>query len=143
MNADDIVVALDPGLNATGWSIWNHGVLSGCGLIRTSARSVVERAEQVVHKLLRELPYGEMVDLVYEKPQIYQQRKQKGDPNDLVDIAILIGVVVKGVPHHRVVGVEPRTWKGTIRKTRHLPDYKVHQRLTTGSWWTRTNPPAS
>jgi hypothetical protein len=134
MNAtlpDDLLLSVDPGLTSTGWAAWNRGVLISCGLVRSYERTPLQRAEETVHALQRLLPYGETVELVIEKPRVYQQRKQKGDPNDLLDIALVIGVIVKGVPHHNVIAVEPRTWKGTIRKPRHLEAYVVHTRLMT------------
>lgn len=128
---DDLLFAIDPSLRATGWALFNRGALTACGLVRSYERTPLERAEETLATLVRLLPYGETVELVIEKPRVYQQRKQKGDPNDLVDLALFIGVITKGLPHHALLTVEPRAWKGTIKKPRHLEAYKVHSRLMT------------
>ena len=129
IDRDDYTLALDAGLNASGWALFNRRILERCGLLRSSERTPLLRAEETSIALNRLLPYGETVELVVEVPQVYVQRKQKGDPNDLIDLALFIGVITKSVPHYAAHTVLPRQWKGTIRKTRHLQEYIVHKRL--------------
>lgn len=59
------------------------------------------------------LPQGTKHDfgnLVIEKMRVYQGSKQKGNPNDLIDVAFSAGVFSK--QYMNVLQVEPRVWKG-------------------------------
>lgn len=53
-------------------------------------------------------------DLVIEIPQVYRGRLQKGDPNDLVDLAFSAGQFAKGFEH--VKKIRPREWKKQVPK---------------------------
>lgn len=64
--------------------------------------------------------------VVVEKPQVYVRRRSKGDPNDLIDLAVLAGAICAKAG--RAVQVHPRDWKGTIPKARLLSQYMVHRR---------------
>lgn len=56
--------------------------------------------------------------VVIETPRIYPASRQKGDPNDLVALARVVGRLQE---HYLAAGadvelLEPRTWKGTLAK---------------------------
>jgi hypothetical protein len=61
--------------------------------------------------------------MVVEKMRIYPQRKQKGDPNTLIDLAMLGGMIVGAARPLRVLLPTPRDWKGSVPKDIH------HKRL--------------
>lgn len=90
-----MLLAIDPGQD-TGWATFLDGQLSSCGL----GPPPVLRATCVV----------------IEKPQVYRGRASKGDPNDLISLAILVGQYTeryasRGVPVDHVI---PHTWKGSL-----------------------------
>lgn len=96
-------LAIDPGLD-TGWALFaDRDSLHACGLGNP--------------RLIPWAP-GEVRHVVIEKPKIYQARNMKGDPNDLVTLAIQVGEYkqffqAQGIP---VALVTPHEWKGTMDK---------------------------
>lgn len=90
-------VSIDPGVNASGIATWRGNQLIAARYYK---------------------PSGQWVgySLVIEKPQIYQGRKQKGDPNDLIDLAIEVGVLSTLFSDGTVTLVKPREWKGQVPK---------------------------
>lgn len=94
-------IAVDPGID-TGWALFDvKGDLEECGLgdvfpFRTSAKVVIE------------------------KPEIYAARFMKGNPNDLITLAIRVGryqqVLEQRGNHCEVKLVLPKTWKGQVPK---------------------------
>lgn len=95
-------LAIDPGLS-TGWA-----TLDACG------RLVACGAGQ-------DFPVHSNRFAIIERPQVYRAGKSKGDPNDLVTLAIRVGryqerLEVAGV---HVDLVLPTSWKGQVPKTIH------------------------
>lgn len=98
-----IVTAIDPGA-CTGWAVFVDRVLYACGAERDASAVPVG---------------GDLV--VIERPQIYRASKSKGDPNDLITLALLAGryqerALVAGA---RVELVLPAAWKGSVPKAVH------------------------
>ncbi len=62
------------------------------------------------------LGFVDRVDVMaVEVPKVYKAEDQKGDQNDLVPLALVVGCVIGLVaPRERVVQYFPRDWKGTI-----------------------------
>lgn len=95
-------LAIDPGLS-TGWATLDAtGRLLACGA--GEGFPILSNREAVI-----------------ERPQVYRAGKSKGDPNDLITLAIRVGryqerLEVAGV---RVELFLPTTWKGQIDKERH------------------------
>jgi len=71
---------------------------------------------------VRDLPDREAIGrAIIERPQVYRASKSKGDPNDLITLAIGVGQVKERL-ESRGVTVElvlPTTWKGQIPKEIH------------------------
>jgi hypothetical protein len=105
------LVSIDPAKRSVGWASFEDGELVNCGLVRA------DRLLRLCSELERLLG-NERPDLaIVEIPQVYVQRKQRGDPNDLVHVAIVAGVVIHLLRHSEEVKlVRPRTWKGTRPK---------------------------
>ncbi len=104
-------LAIDPGKH-TGWSvIGDDGQLLACGL--------------------GEPPLDAGVPRVWiERPQIYRGRAMKGDPNDLITLAIQVGRYAERFASRgcQVDTVLPHDWKGSID-----PDVccrRIHAALT-------------
>ncbi len=103
------VVAIDPGKKHLGWAEFVGGRLVACGLAEGKARDMRLALEEV--GLRREVT-------VVEEPQIYPARRWKGDPNDLVDVALTAGIAIGTLCRRgEVVCVRPRAWGGNRPKT--------------------------
>jgi hypothetical protein len=121
------LLAVDPGLRGTGWAVFERAALALCGCAAGGAGSLRERAARIADGVLRAVPM-QIETLIIERPQVYAQRKQRGDPNDLVDMGILVGVLMQALDPDHARLVLPRDWKGTIPKAEKLGDYIVHKR---------------
>jgi hypothetical protein len=53
--------------------------------------------------------------VIAEKPMVYPGLKSRS-PNDLIDVAIGLGLAIGSIPHKSLKMVAPRTWKGNIKK---------------------------
>ena len=124
------LLSVDPGLSATGWALWHDGSLVCCGLVRAFGGTDAERSAVVGAGLILRtaaLECGAARTLV-ELPQIYRAVKAKGDPNDVVRVAALVGWIEASFPRAVHERASPHDWKGTIPKARRLRDYVVHER---------------
>ena len=94
-----MLLAIDPGKD-TGWAIVRDGKLFACGL--GDARTLAGTR-----------PFTK---LVIERPQVYRGRTSKGDPNDLITLAIQVGRYLQAFAATGLEGEEiiPHTWKGTV-----------------------------
>jgi hypothetical protein len=96
-------IAVDPGKTLIGWAVFDGRKLESCGLSR-----LYEVRDMVC---LMRTGHAEMV---VEKPQVYPHQRLKGDPNDLIDVALAAGCVAE-MGHANGMAVEfvlPRRWKG-------------------------------
>lgn len=100
------LLSIDPGKNL-GWASFCDGSLNGCGVISDALD---------LDRLCGRLPRYDKIVLVIEKPQVYQGRKSKGDPNDLIDLAVQAGFVVGRLRPSKTVWPKPATWKGQVPK---------------------------
>lgn len=91
-----MLLAIDPGKD-TGWAMLDDaGTLVACGLGSP--------------------PVDGPTRVIIERPQVYRGRASKGDPNDLITLAIQVGqykerFLSTGRPVEEVI---PHTWKGSI-----------------------------
>jgi hypothetical protein len=90
------LIAIDPGVHRCGWALFVAGKLVDCAYIPTKDIEVSGRT-------------------IIELPQIYRSSKSKGDPNDLIDIALVVGALLERSGGHAEL-VLPRKWKGTVPK---------------------------
>jgi hypothetical protein len=95
-----LTLGIDPG-NDTGWAIVTaRGQLLACGLGAPPHPSTLH-------------PEG-VSKVIIEKPQVYQGRSSKGDPNDLIKLAIGVGRYLERYCMYSTETVLPREWKGTV-----------------------------
>jgi hypothetical protein len=97
-------LAIDPGLD-TGWAYFRSATdLVSCGV--TDAR---------------ELGLSGIGCVIIEKPVIYSARLMKGDPNNIITLALQVGAYREYFQSRgaRVALVTPGTWKGQIPKPIH------------------------
>lgn len=99
------VLSIDPGLaNRLGWAFFYDGVLTGCGTRATIG--------SIYHKIDRSTV------IVVEEPQVYPV--SKGDPNDLIKIALDAGILIGSIaPGCLVLPFKPHMWKGSVPKDIH------------------------
>jgi len=108
------VLAIDPGLRATGYAYFCDGKLVRAGLKRSKLTERADAAASMGRELAVE--FLKPIDaLVVEVPQVYQPRLMKGDPNDLVSVALVAGCVLQ-LPARIPKAVSPHQWKGNTRK---------------------------
>lgn len=114
------ILAIDPGLQACGWAIFENSKLAACGLARpVKSMQPIEMMKEIIDQvtLAWEQNVGHSAHpdiLVAERPQIYQVGK--GDPNDLIPLAILDGAVWQATEARGVMYPLPREWKGQVPK---------------------------
>jgi hypothetical protein len=104
-----VIISLDPGVKLTGWAQWDpFGKLLHAGLIDTDHESFTRFVQyQADHGIFVE-------EIVCEFPQVYARSKSKGDPNDLLKLAAVIGAFsTTRVPFTTVL---PHQWKGECPK---------------------------
>lgn len=113
------VIAIDPGAKNLGVAFFKDDILWRAWLCPTADLHMLTNLRSHV--------------IVIEKPQIYP--KQKGDPNDLIDLAIIAGRIAEScrpfvgedgptIPH--VVYYKPAVWKGQTPKEIHHERIKKH-----------------
>ena len=125
------VLSVDPGLVATGWAVFDDKSLIGAGII-TPEKSREGPARSA--SIAQQLHWTSTVNvhrpdyLVIEIPQIYTRAKSKGDPDDLLRLAILVGEIEAVFTGVQKIEVRPRGWKGTIKKARRIQEYIIHKR---------------
>lgn len=90
---------VDPGVHMSAYALFREGVLGR--LYYTGSRPLIFEKLDVV---------------VAEVPQVYSGSKSKGDPNDLIDLALSAGRILGGLGMGTTV--KPRAWKGTIEKSK-------------------------
>lgn len=144
-----LAVSIDLGLNGSGVAHWNYkGRLLHAfyAKVRKIHRQNYNRYVAPVKAI--EYPYGDPGVMnpkgtfnwplmsaslfVIEAPKIYPERLQKGDPQDIIDLAKVVGAFHFAYDNcpgtNRVHDVQPYVWKGSIDKK--VTERRVKKRLT-------------
>ncbi len=97
-------LSIDPGIS-TGYAWWNSKTrqLEKCG-----AAPDYKATQQVD-------------SLIIEVPKIYTARMMKGDPNNIVTLALQVGRYIERFGTNGLHTVYPNEWKGTQTKGAHHP----------------------
>lgn len=105
------LAAVDPGKAGLGWAIFVDDLLFKAGILENASH-------QLATIYLRELFRGwKPFRAAIEVPQVYQQKLWKGDPNDLIDVAVIAGIAVAALaPWCAPELVRPHAWKGNAPK---------------------------
>jgi hypothetical protein len=138
-----MIVAVDPGIHDCGVSVWRpDGQLFTAGLVNNPIQqpgcdNAAPMSEAVRVWLLPSVPVG--AALAIEVPQVYTRTHSKGDPNDLIDLACVVGAVMglrPGTHPHAwtsITAYRPAQWKGNVPKDvtteRALRDLSAVERL--------------
>ena len=113
------LVSIDPGVHDAGVALWDddHELIDAT-LVRSKSGGWGLLAGLVVHWV--ESHFLDIRDIVVEQPQVYPQNRQKGDPNDLIAIALSAGATAMAIsiqyPEAKIVMLLPATWKGQTPK---------------------------
>lgn len=105
-----MLVAIDPGKRLFGWAAFEGGRLNRCGLVKGKGFQEMMGAFDVA-AVAMSVP----TQIVVEIPQVYQQRLHKGDPNDLIDVALIAGAAAARF-RCETIFIRPRKWKGSRPK---------------------------
>jgi hypothetical protein len=129
------LLAVDPGLRGCGVALFNDGQLQHAEYVIGSAAGVRAGAWQPMAEAVRLwATYRTLEDttLVVELPQVYVRARSKGDPNDLIDLAAVVGALVAYFPVGATVYL-PAEWKGQV------PKEIIHARAASAlsAWETR------
>ena len=105
------LATIDPGAHEVGWAVFEGGELEAAGLIECPSLPWLSQALYRLFQL--QCPSEAVVEI----PQVYPQRSWKGDPNDLIDVAVVAGAAVAALSFHTAPElVRPHAWKGNRPK---------------------------
>lgn len=115
------VVGVDPGLRHLGVGFFEDGVLIRAKLIlnpEKKARGPAAWAKYLDAIQPEDISFIQRSDvLVLETMQVYGKSRQGGDPNDLLELNGVDGVLsTLAGPQTQILGPKPREWKGTVPK---------------------------
>lgn len=105
------LIAIDPG-KATGVATFDAGVL-----VRATV-CTFEECRNLIEKWVPLNRHKAAGDCIIEVPQVYPGQQQKGDQNDLINLAVDVGryAAYAEAGRFRVMLVRPREWKGQLPK---------------------------
>jgi len=134
-----MILAIDPGVRGCGCALLSPAAPN---LLRAAAyvpsSSTEERASawiemtRAVEDWARNI--ANVTQVVVELPRVYQGQKQKGDPNDLIDLAAVVGALCASFDHRQrsetmpVRVFFPYEWKGQAPKE--IIQERVKKRLS-------------
>lgn len=116
-----MVISCDPGVRASGVAFFEDKKLIKVKLVRSQQSIVAPMCRAFVDL---EVPPGfNPTHVVVERPTVYGRggRHGKGDPNDLISIAMVAGAFIAAFASEGagVRDYQPRTWKGSVKKSVH------------------------
>lgn len=118
-------ISIDPGTRNLGWAFWVGNTLIACGLSRSSAPGLAERAADHVLAIRNDTSPWQVDRVVVEHMEAGNERVP---PQDLIEVEA-VGCLVAGDLCSRVFGhtaqarlLPPSTWKSS------LPKGVIHER---------------
>lgn len=113
------LLAVDPGLLHPACAVFKGGVLVKASRVKVPKgigpkTPVVQRCRVIAFAIAEYS--GHPDEIVIEFPQIYQAGKSKGDPNNLVPLAVIGGVLAGFYPTVPIASPKPREWIGNLPK---------------------------
>ena len=115
------LVSLDPGLRGCGVAYWNEdGSLAHVAYLRNPVKKGDGPAAWMGYDGTTGFWYTTRVEhFISEVPQVYRVGASKGDPDDLIQLAGVVGVFSALFTATTYTGVKPREWKGQVPKDVH------------------------
>ena len=113
------LVSLDPGLRGCGVAWWHaNGSLAHVAYLRNPVKKGDGPAAWMGYDSV--VLYDNRPDyFISEVPQVYRAGASKGDPDDLIQLAGVVGVFAQAFRATTHLGVKPREWKGQVPKDVH------------------------
>jgi hypothetical protein len=116
-----ILLAVDPGLLHPACALFVNDELVKASRVKiprgiNTKTPILERTRAIA---LAITDYVQVIPdtVVCEVPQIYTREKSKGDPNNLIPLAVMGGVLAGLYVNARVLGPRPREWTGNVPKS--------------------------
>lgn len=120
-----MLLSLDPGIRGCGLAIFFNGQLAEALYVPNPMRKggdiaavAAMAAELVDHVAFKWGNAPGPIYMIVERPQIYRDAKQKGDPNDLPPLYAIAGALAGALeqrgPIASLAEYLPREWKGTL-----------------------------
>lgn len=118
------LITIDPGVRHFATAAWNGDRLVGAvywsellPLVLTDSRLTC--ADYLYREAYRMKSEGAEPYWLIEVPKVYDAQHQKGDQKDIRDLALVVGSMggaLRALTTKSVNFVEPREWKGTVKK---------------------------
>ncbi len=113
------LVSLDPGLRGCGVAWWRvDGSLAHVAYVRNPVKIGNGPAAWMGYAS-GHIPDTDPEHFISEVPQVYRAGSSKGDPDDLIQLAGVVGVFSAIFSATTYWGVKPREWKGQVPKDVH------------------------
>ncbi len=129
MESSELVVAVDPGVRGCGVALFRDGLLEQATYVESHSAGQRSIAWLAMVAAVKEFIGARAVArFVVELPQVYIQAKSKGDPNDLIHLAAVVGglcVAFESAPQQVYL---PAEWKGQVPKE--IVHARASQRLS-------------
>ena len=115
------LVSLDPGLRGCGVAWWHaNGSLAHVAYLRNPVKKGDGPAAWMGYtKSTGWYEPAYATHFISEVPQVYRAGASKGDPDDLIQLAGVVGVFSALFAATTYTGVKPREWKGQVPKDVH------------------------
>ncbi|MFA6118156.1 MAG: hypothetical protein WC729_29485 [Sphingomonas sp.] len=111
------MLSLDPGIRGCGVALWEGKQLVRCEYVKgASAAGSVLAAAHAMAQQVRAWAPDDVTFLALEWPQVYRVGKGKGDNNDLLALAAVLGALVALFPLAGFEVFKPAEWKGQVPK---------------------------
>lgn len=136
-----MLISVDPGLRACGVAAFADQRLLWAGYVKNPDEARWRSMVHAVDRAVSERCLASPSDLAIEIPQIYVQSRWKGDQNDIVMLAGLVGAFVYffgGRGGSKIY--RPAEWKGQV--TKEITELRVKKRLFTEELAKVVLPPA-
>ncbi len=117
LSSEGLLLAIDPGVRGCGVALFRDSELSQA--VYVAGHGEAQRAEGwiAMADAVREF-IGERIvaQLVLELPQVYRAVRSKGDPNDLTELAAVVGALAASFRNAQQKVFLPAEWKGQVPK---------------------------
>lgn len=128
--SEALLVAIDPGLHGCGIGLFRGSELEQGTYVEGHSNAQRSVGWIAMVAAVREFIGAREVDqLVVELPQVYIQARQKGDPNDLIQLAAVVGGLCVAFETAAQKVYLPAEWKGQVPKD--IMHARAMARLTT------------
>ncbi len=139
-----MLISIDPGAKLAGVATFEDGELTCAWLARPKGDNIGwrETAFETYRTLLDRFPVQVLIDaeVAIERPQIYHPKFLRGDPNDLVTLALMAGGIVTLLGQSvSVTEYYPKQWKGQVKKEAMVE--RVKERVAENGWTDRVELP--